>query len=154
MKAVHFSQKTLLLQITNHILLRIDARMMHWWCTGDALMMRGWCARDLLLIHRWYTCDARKMHGWCTDDARMMHCWCNADAMMMHDRYFLNGGSSGCSGSTSETLRMESLTFFSFSLDVRCNLGILVLVPGDGSQDFWVVPVSYTHLTLPTTPYV
>ena len=85
MKAFHFSKKTLLLQITNHILLRIDARIMHWWCTGDALMMRGWCAHDLLLIHRWYTCDARKMHGWCTDDALMMRGWCTADALWCTD---------------------------------------------------------------------
>ena len=35
--------------------------------------------------------------------------------------------------SISETFRMESLTFFSFSLEVRSNPGILVLVLGDGS---------------------
>ena len=34
---------------------------------------------------------------------------------------------------------MESLTFF--SLEVRSNPGILVLVPGDDSQDFWAVSV-------------
>ena len=34
---------------------------------------------------------------------------------------------------------MESLTFF--SLRVRSKPGILVLVPGDDSQDFWAVSV-------------
>ena len=45
--------------------------------------------------------------------------------------------------------------------DAQKTMGVITLalivsgtIPAKASAPFWVIPVSYTHLTLPTTPYV